>query len=233
MKIQFNLLPDVKQQYLKTQRTKRNVMLIATLVSGIAVFLLLIMLSTVYIINKKQISDAEKDITKYTNEVKAIPDINKILTVQSQLESLIELHKNKKAVSRLFQYLPQLTPNNIFLGSLSMDFSTNTMEIDGTTDTQKTINTFIDTLKFTTYKLDGKDTKTRAFPSVLESSFGITEKGATYTLTIQFDPTLFINSQKVELIVPAGLSTTRSILKDPTSLLFNGVVAEEPKEGVQ
>lgn len=234
MKLQFNLLPDVKQQYLKAQRTKHTVMAASFAAAAVAIFILLVMMTTVYVVNKKKLSDADKDVTRYSNQLKAIPNIDKILTVQNQLNSLASLHQNKHITSRIYQYLPQVTPADVCMGKLTMDFNASTMTIDGSSSSQKSINTFIDTLKFTTYKLNGQDTKTKAFPSVIESQFSISSANnantascggkpaiASYQLAVQFDPSLFSNSSKVELNVPSGLVTTRSVLDDPKSL-FNG-----------
>jgi hypothetical protein len=102
------------------------------------------------------------------------------------------------------------------------------MNIQGTADSLKTINTFIDTLKFTTYKTGVQSNKTTAFSSVIETAFGVSSEAgaknnqkASYQLTVQFDPVLFSNMQNVELVVPQGLSTTRSVLNDPGTL-FTG-----------
>ncbi len=233
MKLQFNLLPDVKQEYLKARRTKKTALAIAALVSAVSLFALFFMMTTVYVVNKKQISDSNKDIAKYSQQLKAIPNLDKILTIQNQLQSLSSLHQSKHITSRLYTYLPQVTPTNVFMGQVSVDLTANTMTIGGTTDSLKTVNTFIDTLKFTTYKLNGQDTKKSAFPSVVESSFSLTQKGASYGLSIQFDPALFSNSSSVELIVPAGLSTTRSVLDDPNNALFNGQTGTPPPGGGQ
>lgn len=222
MRVQFNLLPDVKQKYINIQRTKKTITAIAFLVSAGTVATLVIMLSIVYGVNKLQLSSADNSVKNYEQQLSKIPDLNKILTVQNQLASLASLHQNKHVSSRLFDYLTQITPPQVKMGRLQTDFAANTMQISGTADSQKTINIFIDTLKFTTYKIEGKDTAKKAFLSVIESSFGLDQKGASYGLTVQFDPALFTNSQNISLNVPAGLSTTRSVLDDPSNILFNG-----------
>jgi Tfp pilus assembly protein PilN len=233
MKLQFNLLPDVKQEYLKTQRTKRTIITASIVASAIALFIFILMLTTVYVINKKQLSDANKQIDKYTDQLKAIPNLDKILTVQNQLKSLSGLHASKHMLSRVFSYIPQVTPQNVCLGKLSVDLAQSSMMIEGTADSQKSINTFVDTLKFTKYQIDNKDTGKNAFSSVVESQFGIVSSAqndvkcdnkaapASYQLTIQYDPSLFLNSDNVALTVPQGLVTTRSVLDNPSNI-FNG-----------
>lgn len=245
MKLQFNLLPDVKQEYLKTERTKKNVIMISLIASSISFFLLLFMITTVYVVNHKHLDDADKDITKYSKELKEIPNLDKILTVQNQLKSVADLHANKHVASRLYTYLPQVTPTNVCLGKVAVDIVNNSITANGTAESLKAVNTFIDTLKFTTYKLDN-ETK-NAFPSVVESQFGLqNDKGtpgvggastacggkpalATYGLTVQFDPALFSNTANIKLSVPSNY-TTRSILDNPSSDLFTGQTNETIKQ---
>jgi Tfp pilus assembly protein PilN len=233
MKLQFNLLPDVKQDYLKTQRTKRTIITISVITSVIALFILILMLSTVYIINNKQLSDAKKEIANQNKQLKSIPNLDKILTVQNQLKSLSGLHSTKHMISRLFVYVPQVTPLNVCLGSLDVNLAQNTIEFEGTSDSQRSINTFVDTLKFTKYQLDYKDTGKYAFSQVVESQFGLDSSTsasqakcdgkpapASYRISAQFDPALFSNAQVVALTVPQ-LVTTRSVLDNPSNI-FNG-----------
>jgi hypothetical protein len=239
MKLQFNLLPDVKQDYLKTVRTKKTVIMVAFAVSAVSFFILLFMMTNVYVVNKKKLHDADKDVKKYSDQLKNIPNLDRILTIQNQLKSVETLHQSKHITSRIYTYLPQVTPTNVCMSRVTLDLTNNSLLIGGTTDTLKSVNTYIDTLKFTTYKLGAQETGTKAFPSVIESQFGLTGStqtsnasatcagkpaNASYQLTIQFDPVLFSNASQVVLSVPAGLSTTRSILDDPNNALFTGPV---------
>src|SRR5207244_2785243 len=112
------------------------------------------------VVQKKQLSDADKSIVTYTSQLKAIPNVNKIITVQNQLQALVGLHQNKHISSRLFTYLPSVTPTKAHVNQIKMDLVANTIELTGTADSHQTINTFIDTLKFTTYKI-GNDSSTK------------------------------------------------------------------------
>jgi Tfp pilus assembly protein PilN len=238
MKLQFNLLPDVKQEYLKTRRTKRTIITASVVASAIALFIFLFAVTTVYVINKNQLSDADADIKKYSNDLQSVKNLDKILTIQNQLSSIQNLHQAKHKMSRIYTYLPQITPAHVCISQLTLDAAGGNLSFQGTSDSQKSINTFVDTLKFTKYKV-GKDTSTKdAFPSVVESQFGINTSATTqtnsggsvcqgtpapagYQLTVKFDPTLFANSSDVTLVVPQGLVTTRSVLNDPSNI-FNG-----------
>jgi Tfp pilus assembly protein PilN len=238
MKLQFNLLPDVKQEYLKTRHTKRTIITASIVASAIALFIFLFATITVYVINKNQLSRADSDIKKYSNDLQSVKNLDKILTIQNQLSSIQSLHQGKHKMSRIYTYLPQVTPAHVCVSQLSLDGSSSSLNFQGTAESQKSINTFVDTLKFTKYKV-GKDNATKdAFPSVVENQFGIStsattqEKGsgsvcqgapapAGYQLSVKFDPALFANASDVQLVVPQGLVTTRSVLNDPSNI-FNG-----------
>lgn len=228
-RIQFNLLPDTKAVSVKSQKNRRLITSVAIMVTAVSVAVFLIMLLVVDVVQKKQLSDADKQLANYSNQLKSTENLDKILTVQNQLNTLTTLHRNKHLTSRIFDYLPQITPVNISLTNLSLDATANTIQIDGTADSQKTVNTYVDTLKFTKYILSSKDTPKTAFPSVVESSFGINAGKTSFSLNVSFDPVLFSNSNvdsngvasAPSLIVPK-LTTTRSVIDDPSNALFNG-----------
>lgn len=224
MSVQFNLLPDVKLEFNRQQRTKRLVYLASGLSVVIALALFIISFASVNILQKKLLSDANGNIISYSNKLKNIPNLDKVLTIQNQLNSLPGLHQKKHVVSRLFDYLPQVMPANVHVGKLNMDTTANTITIIGTADTIESVNKFVDTLKFTTF-IVGQDQSTSksAFLSVVLTKVDRNDKGASYTIDTSFDPALFDASQNVSLVVP-NETTTRSILNTPdaNSLLFNG-----------
>ncbi|MEK7059440.1 MAG: PilN domain-containing protein [Patescibacteria group bacterium] len=221
--IQLNLLPDVKLEYIKAQRSQRLALSIAFLSTAAAVGLLIILLSLTGL-QKKHLSDLSKDIALETAELQKAPQINKVLTVQNQLERLTDLHAGKPAASRLFEYLNQVTPTQVDIGSLSNDFTTQTMTITGAADALSSVNKYVDTLKFTTYTTSDNHTATPAFSNVVLTSFGLSS-GATqanphpanYTITLSYDPIVFDITQKVILSVP-NLISTRSELTQPSDL---------------
>ena len=230
--VQFNLLPDLKMNTVKANRNRSVVVKIAVIVTLISVGLVALLFASVNIVQKKQMGDADKDIARLTEELKAIPNIENILTIQNQLKSLSSLHQSKHVASRIFGYLPQVTPANTTISSINLDLSTNTMTISGTAASQLAVNTFVDTLKFTKYKVGEGGQENTAFPTVTESSFALSSQGASYSLSVSFDPNLFANNLKDDsgatqaptLVVPK-LTTTHATSGDPNDVLF-----EEPAE---
>lgn len=227
---QFNLLPDAKLAAVKTNRSRSLLISAVFLVSAISAAIFLILLTTAGLVQKKQLSDADKKIAQKTQELKNIPGLDKIVSVQNQLNTLVSLHQNKHVSSRIFSYLPEVTPTNVAITRLAMDMKTNTMQIDGTANSQTAVNTFIDTLKFTNYIINSGDSPKSAFPSVIESSFSIGAGGSvTYSLNVTYDPALFSNNNldssgrsiTPDLQVPKQ-TTTRSVSDDPANVFGGG-----------
>jgi Tfp pilus assembly protein PilN len=237
MAVQFNLLPDVKLEYDKAQRAKRLVYAVSILASSVVVVVFILSFISVNVLQKKLLNDAGKDVTTYSNKLKSIPDLDKILTIQNQLTALPALHQQKHYASRLFTYLPQITPTNVGIGKLTIDTGASTIEVSGTADTVQSVNKFIDTLKFTSYTIgDDQSTKKLAFSNVILTKVDRDDKGASYTIDGSFDPLLFTGTQNIKLVVPQQ-TTTRSVLNapDPANPLFNGQTGAKPttQQGTQ
>lgn len=218
MTIQFNLLPDIKQQYLKAQRQKHMVTFIATLATVAAVAIFVILLLVVQVWQKKSISDLNGDIKKYSNQLSSTDDFNKILTVQNQLTSMTALHDKKAVASRMFDYTTQITPQSATISKLNLDFDQNTISITGSADSLATVNTYVDTLKFTKYTTNGDNQQSgNAFSKVVLSAFGRTATDTTYTISASFDPVIFSEAQSATLNVPK-ITTSRSATEQPSDL---------------
>src|SRR5690606_17026897 len=152
--IQFNLLPDVKLEYIKAKRTKHMVTLVAGAVTALAVFIFVLLFIVVNVVQKQHIANLDKDIQEDISYLQQVPDLAKVLTVQNQLAALPELHNQKPKVSRLYNYLIQLTPSKASIAEIQVDFAANTMTISGSANKLQTVNKFVDTLKFTEYQTD-------------------------------------------------------------------------------
>src|SRR3989338_6856509 len=164
MKVQLNLLPQTKMETVRAARNRGLIISAAFLIGAASLAIFLLTLFTVDVVQTKQLSDANKSINETTAQLKKIDNLDKILTIQNQLTTLSGLHQDKHVLSRLFGYLQQVTPSNIHIGRLVVDFKTDIMNIDGTADTPHSVNTFIDTLKFTNFTTSSQVTPKSAFP---------------------------------------------------------------------
>lgn len=234
MSVQFNLLPDVKLEYNKTKKQKRFIYGVSAIAVGVAATIFILSFLFVSILQKQLLSRADKDITASGKQLKSIHDIEKILTVQNQLSSLPKLHQQKHITSRLFTYLPQITPPNVSVGSLDLDTAATTMNFSGSADSIETVNKFVDTLKFTKYSTsDNPDNQLPAFSQVVLTAVGLSDKKASYSINTIYDAALFDATKTVKLTVPQT-TTTRSVTESPAvTPLFNGQPTNEKKQGAQ
>lgn len=236
MMVQFNLLPDIKLQYIKTQRLRRMILGVSSIVTAASIGLTVILFLTVSVYQKQKLNNLSKDIDKSVKTLQQTQDLNKILTVQNQLNSLQGFHDKKVVASRLTIFLDKVTPANVSINNITVDFMTPKITITGKAGSQTEINTFTDTLKFTGYKQIGQEVSDndapRAFSSVVLDAFAKSATGTTYTISATFDPIIFSTIQTdakdsfgnpisqadaISLIVPNKV-TTRSETEKPSAL---------------
>lgn len=218
--IQFNLLPSVKLDYVRANRNKRFTLLIAGLASAVSLTILVVLFVGVQILQRNYSAALSNDIKTESSKLQNTPDLDKILTIQNQLNSLsgaTGLHEQKPVASRLLGYIKQLTPDKASIAKMNIDFNEQTIGITGSADSINTVNKFIDTLKFTTFKTGDEQTGS-AFSAVVLANFGKDDKGISYELTLKYDPVIFLNTSPVNLVVPAGKITTRSETEKPEAL---------------
>ena len=225
---QFNLLPDIKLEYIKSKRTQDLVILVSVIL--IAAFLAIFIILYVYvgIIQKHHLSSLSDKITSNTQQISSSSNLDKVLTIQNQLESLPALYQARPATTELLPFINQLTPASATISSLNINFTgatEDTGSIQGNADSLSTVNTFVDTLKLTNYTISGSKSS-NAFSNVVLSAFAVTTTpvGVCYTISFSFDPLIFNQTTPATLSVP-DIITTRSITQQPTDL-FLGTSSE-------
>ncbi len=229
--IQFNLLPDVKLEYIHTRRRKRTVLAFSALITSVSLTILVITFLVANVWQKVTLDKLDTEIKAHAKTLQETPDIDKILTIQNQLNSLPGLHDQKPVASRLFTYLSQTTPSQATISRMQVNFDANTMTLSGGAESIEIINKFVDTLKFTQYATIDTPEPINAFTDVVLTNFGRDEKTATYTINLVFDPAIFAgSSEDIKLIVPQ-LITTRSETERPTELFKE--TTPPPSEQVQ
>jgi hypothetical protein len=231
--VQFNLLPDIKIKYITARRQKRTLMLVAGLISLGAVIVMALVASYVYIVQGAQIASLNNTINKSSESIKnkrsQVDDINKVLTVQSQLESLDPLHEQKPLTSRIMGYLGKLKPQSVTVTKIDISLveGENTMTIEGETLVLESVNTFIDTLKFAEFqKGEGDEASSDPiFTEVVLTDFSRDKTNATYTISLKYDPIIFSSLSKPNnLIIPKDFISTRSAIESP--ILQDGLINE-------
>lgn len=227
--IQFNLLPDVKIEFIKAKRTKRLVMMVAILSSGASLIIMVSLFLLINIAQKQHLNNLSEDIMTDSKKLQSIEGIGKILTIQNQLVSLDSVHDTKPVASRLSKYIETITPANISIGNLEVKFTEGSMEISGKADKIVDVNKFVDTIKFTKYTVKDVEGEKDAFSKVVLSDFGKKEGVTTYIITLLFDPAIFDSKLDVLLNVPA-ITTNRSATEKPSALFQQAPLPQKDKE---
>jgi len=108
--IEINLIPDVKQELLKAERSRAMVIsgaIITCIVAGGIVALLAVY---VYGFQGARNLFADNAIKSGSEELAKVEDLSKMLTVQNQIKQINELDKTKTVDSRLFDVLSAVIP---------------------------------------------------------------------------------------------------------------------------
>lgn len=210
--IQVNLVPDVKQKFLRAQRMKRVILVGSMFLSAIFVGLVVLMFMYVNIVQTRHKTNLQADIDESITAIQSKPDIDKVLTVQKQMETLPSLHTNKPKLSRLTSYLAQTVPKGVTISSLQVNFETNEFLIEGNGTNVRDVNVFADTLKNATYStfIDEQQSEpVNAFSNVILDQIATDEQTGlvTYQIKSTFDPIGFTADARVALFVPNITST--------------------------
>lgn len=217
--IQFNLLPDIKIEFIKAQRLKR-ILIVSSVAASIAAVGILLLAAGFSASRKIHLDNLTKDISRLQSELDGIEDLNRILSVQNQLDTLPALYDGRPAVDRLPEFLTKTTPVGVGLGGVTVDFSNSTILITGSSETLQLINNYVDTLKFTTYQTDEEGSQPMpAFTNVTVTQIGRSVDGAGIELSLTFDPQIFNITKNVTLNVPNIVTTYEQA---PGSELFDG-----------
>ncbi len=191
--IQFNLLPDVKKEYIRANRTKRIIISVSLLASLTAITVVFLLFIFVQVGQKSSIDDLSEDIKVATDKINETENLDSMLTTQNQLSLSPELHENKPETSRIFDIISFVSPLEVKLKALSMSTEASTMELSGNADSVATVNLFVDNIKAAQYALtDEDDTRQPVFSEVTTTLNG-SDQGATFIINLSFDPLIFDN----------------------------------------
>ncbi len=180
---------------------------------------ILILLFSFSAVQKRHITNLDKDIAAMRAELEANEELTKILSVQNQLNSLPALYDGRPAADRLTGFIDQTTPAGVGLGRLTVDFSLSTIEFSGSASTLEAVNAHVDTLKYTMFTPEEGAEPIPAFTNVVLAQFGRDKDEATFTITLSFDPQIFDATREITLEVPSTVTTRAE--SDPTDL-FDG-----------
>jgi hypothetical protein len=132
--IEINLVPDIKQEFLRSQRLRARVIsgsILVCLASAGVVVLLGAMLVAQNV--RDVLADSSID-TEYKKLVGNNKDLNDVVTIQNQLANISTLNDNKLMTSRTFDLLSAVNPtapNNVQMTQITVDPAKKTINVQG------------------------------------------------------------------------------------------------------
>lgn len=178
--IELNLLPDVKKEFIRAQHMRNTVISVSILVTIIAGSLLFLLLSYVFAAQPLIQGALTGQIKDNHQKLQDIPEVDKYLTVQNQLNNIQGLHEEKSVYSRLFGYLQQLNPaqpNNVAFSAAVVDEAEQTITVEGTARNFQAVNVFKNTLENAelSYKSGDQDEKKALFTDITLEEAALSE----------------------------------------------------------
>jgi hypothetical protein len=131
--IEINLIPDVKQEFIRAQKVRATAITLSILVGIVAggvVVLLAVFLGGQAITETVLRENIRKDFATFSE----IDNINNVLTIQNQLSQISTIHQKKSIDSRLFDVLAAINPaapNDIKISNVQLDPSADSLTIEG------------------------------------------------------------------------------------------------------
>ena len=131
---EINLVPDVKAEMIKAQKTRNVVFFVAATVSAIAIGLVVLLFS-IKLGQDLKISGQDSQLKQMSSKIKEYDGLESLLTVQKQLSDLEKISDNKTLLSRVFTVLYSMVIANsddeVRISSISADFATSDLSFDG------------------------------------------------------------------------------------------------------
>jgi Tfp pilus assembly protein PilN len=213
--IEINLVPDVKQELIKAQRTRSTVIAGAVLVGIASAAAVAILAIYVFGVQTLRSSLADSSISTGIKKLKAVKDLSKTLTIQNQLTKISDLNASKNINSRIFDVLLAVippAPDDIKVSTLRIDSETGTISIEGQApNSYPAVEVFKKTLEGAKLRYKDSSNKSQEVDlasdiSISDTSYGSDSSGAKvlrFSMSFVYAP---------ELFAPASKDTTIAII---------------------
>ena len=228
--ISLNLLPDVKKEYLKTQRLKHTIIALSVAVAVLAAIFLAIT-GSILLAQTANKNGIRADIKKNYDIIVSEKDgdtarINRLLTIQEDIDSINSISSDSPVISRVFDFLKQVNasePNNAEIDRIVITASGKNVSatINGVVSSFAALDTYkesLKTAKFVSAENPSQEEAELLFDDVkvISSSFSSQRNRVSFRVTLEF------NSEAFSL-------TTR---KDGKTVLMTKVLAFVPNQTV-
>lgn len=228
--IEINLVPDVKQELIRAERTRASVISLAILISIIAG--VVVVLLALYVFGAQTVRSVLQDnaIKDESTKLANVEDLDKTLTVQNQLSKLKTAHADKSIDSRLFDLIVAVNPpapNDIKVTTLTLGATDKVVTVEGQSiNGYGVVEIFRKTIEETKL-VYVEDEEEKSIPiasniNLSETSYGEDSEGRKvlrFTLSFTYDPIVFARaSTGARFSVPSKTNVTDSYLSVPQTL---------------
>jgi hypothetical protein len=220
--IELNLLPDVKQEFIRIQAQKKLIISSMIVVSIAAAGVVLLMVFFVFVAQPGLRLLVDNDVKSKTAELNKNKNLTRNLTIQNQLTAITQLHEDKGVYERFFDYFKSLnpeTPNNISISQATLDPVTGIISLEASAKNFQAIAVFQDTLKNAELKYIDPSTKqsekVSLFSAISISEAGLGQDGqgvqvASFKAALTYDPNAFAWAVTNPVVTVPNKSTTPS-----------------------
>jgi len=225
--IEVNLIPDVKQEYIRAQRM-RSMVVSGSIFAMIGAAGLVVVLGGFLGMQKVAEVVQDRNIEKEYAALRGTKNIGDLLTIQNQLSKIPDVNKNKVVSSRLFDVMTAinpLPPNDIRMSSVSLNPSKNTITIEGSAAGSFTATDILTkTITKTSIETDATTKPLAGEVTLSDTNYGQDANGAKvlrFKLSFKYPKELFSNSvSRVDIVSPTGrIDATDSKAHVPDDLL--------------
>ncbi len=228
--IEINLVPDVKQELIRTQRVRSTVISFAIMIGLASVGVVVLLAVWVFAIQTGRGFLTDGTITDESKKLSSVKDISNTLTIQNQLSKLPATHNGKHIDSRAFDMLTMINPgapNTISLTKTSLDTDTKTIKIEAQAENSfAALEVYKKTILATTLEYVKDGTK-HTVPLVTATSLGDQSYGENssgkkvlrFVITLTYSEELLSrDAQNLTIIAPSNGNATDSFVGVPESL---------------
>ena len=132
--IEINLVPDIKQELIKTQRMRLMVISTSSFIGIASVIIVILLAFYVFAVQSIRNNVVDGQITAGNKTLSEVKDLSKMLTIQNQLTKIPNINSSKKIDSRSFELLKKIippTPNDIQVSKFTVNSIDKTVSIEG------------------------------------------------------------------------------------------------------
>lgn len=231
--IEINLIPNVKLELIKAQKTRTKVIAGAVITSVVSISLVVLLGIYIYGIQTVRGVLADSEIKKQAATLSEVDDLSKILTIQNQLTKITSLNESKIISSRVFDMLQKIippSPNDVQLSTVLVDPDSTTITLDGQAKAgYPAVETFKKTIlgakvKYTDTNKESQnaDLIDGSTVSISNTSYGLDSDGYTvlrFTISFKYIPELFDYASKdASVYIATSGNVTDSYLGVPQSI---------------